>query len=231
MLKLAVFDLDGTLCPVGRAVLPETLSALRALQEKGVQLAVSSGKPVYYLCGLVRQTGLSDMILMGENGASVQRGVDLPPAFHARMEVPAHTRAALAMLREKLAAEFGRRIWLQPNQIEVTPFFADEQTHEDLRAFMRREVRCEEMGITIYDQSDCFDLCPTGLDKGSGLQFLCDLLGLSMADAAAVGDGVNDEPMLRVAGRSIGIGQKDVPGAQITVPTIGEAIALLESWV
>lgn len=231
MLKLAVFDLDGTLCPVGRAILPETLRALRALQARGVQLAVSSGKPVYYLCGLVRQTGLSDMLLMGENGAAVQRGVDLPPAFHARRDVPAHTRAALEKIRGKLTAEFGGRIWLQPSEIEVTPFFADEQTHEDLRAFMRREVRCAEMGITIYDQSDCFDLCPTGLDKGSGLQFLCGLLGLSMADTAAVGDGVNDEPMLRAAGRSIGIGQRAVPGAQSTVPTIGEAIALLERWV
>ena len=67
MLKAAVFDLDGTLCAVGKAILPETLALLEQLQRRGVQLALSSGKPIYYLCGLLRQTGLRDVILMGEN--------------------------------------------------------------------------------------------------------------------------------------------------------------------
>ena len=228
MLKAAVFDLDGTLCAVGKAILPETLALLDQLQQRGVQLALSSGKPIYYLCGLLRQTGLRDVILMGENGASVQRGVDLPPRFHYRMPVAPHTRAALAGLQEKLEAEFGARIWLQPNQTEVTPFFSDETTHADLRAFLARELNAEELGITVYYQSDCIDLCPTGLDKGSGLAFLCTRMGWDLAaETAAVGDGVNDEPMLRIAGCSIGIGRRPVAGAQFTVPSIQDAITHL----
>ena len=46
MLKAAVFDLDGTLCAVGKAILPETLALLDQLQQRGVQLALSSGKPI-----------------------------------------------------------------------------------------------------------------------------------------------------------------------------------------
>ena len=34
MLKLAVFDLDGTLCPVGRAIAPDTLEKLRRLHQE-----------------------------------------------------------------------------------------------------------------------------------------------------------------------------------------------------
>ena len=231
MLKAAVFDLDGTLCAVGKAILPETLALLDQLQQRGVQLALSSGKPIYYLCGLLRQTGLRDVILMGEHGASVQRGVDLPPRFPSRMPVAPHTRAALAGLQEKLEAEFGARIWLQPNQTEVTPFFSDETTHADLRAFLARELNAEEMGITVYDQSDCIDLCPTGLDKGSGLAFLCTRMRWDLAaETAAVGDGVNDEPMLRIAGCSIGIGRRPVAGAQFTVPSIQDAITHLLTW-
>ena len=55
MLKAAVFDLDGTLCAVGKAILPETLALLEQLQRRDVQLALSSGKPIYYLCGLNRK--------------------------------------------------------------------------------------------------------------------------------------------------------------------------------
>ncbi len=228
MLKVVVFDLDGTLCPVGKAITPETIAGLRALREAGVRVAFSSGKPVYYLCGTARQAGLPDVILMGENGADAQFGVDLPPKVWYRMPVAEHTRAALAALKEQLAAEFGRRIWLQPTQIEVTPFFPpeDEGLHNELRDFMARHVKAE-MDVTIYDQRDCFDLCPTGLDKGSGLAYLCEQMGWTLAEAAAVGDGVNDEPMLRAAGVSVGIGAVPVAGAKAMARDINEAIALL----
>lgn len=228
MLKVAVFDLDGTLCPVGKAIAPETLAGLRRLQERGVRLAVSSGKPIYYLCGTARQAGLADLILMGENGASVQFGVDLPPKEYYWMPVAPETTRALAALHRKIVEEFGSRVWMQPTQVEVTPFFPPEDMalHEELRAFMRREVK-PGMGITVYDQRDCFDLCPTGLDKGSGLSYLCRRMGWALTDAAAVGDGVNDEPMLRTAGFSVGIGDRPVAGAKAMARSIGEAIELL----
>ena len=228
MLKLAVFDLDGTLCAVGKPILPETLHALHELRSRGVQIAVSSGKPIYYLCGTARQAGLADLILMGENGASVQFGVELPPQRYYWMPVPEQTAAALAGLKKKLSETFGGRIWLQPTQVEVTPFFPPEDLalHEELRAFVRREVR-EEMNIAVYDQRDCVDLCPAGIDKGSGLAYLCRELGISTADAAAVGDGVNDAPMLRTAGYSIGIGMQPVAGAKDSAETIGEALEKL----
>lgn len=228
MLKVAAFDLDGTLCPVGKAITPETAAGLRALQKAGVRVAFSSGKPVYYLCGTARQAGLPDVILMGENGADAQFGVALPPRVWYRMPVAEHTRAALRGLKKQLAAEFGRRIWLQPTMIEVTPFFPPEDMalHNELRDFMARNVR-PEMGITIYDQRDCFDLCPTGLDKGSGLAYLCEQMGWTLQEAAAVGDGVNDEPMLRAAGVSVGVGSAPVAGAKTMARDINEAIDLL----
>ncbi len=77
-------------------------------------------------------------------------------------------------------------------------------------AFLAQELNAEKAGITVYDQSDCIDLCPTGLDKGSGLAFLCTRMGWELSETAAVGDGVNDEPMLRAAGCSIGIGRQPV---------------------
>ncbi len=52
-------------------------------------------------------------------------------------------------------------------------------------------------------------------------------MGWDLADAAAVGDGVDDEPMLRMAGHSIGIGQQPVAGAKDMAETIGEAIEKL----
>lgn len=51
------------------------------------------------------------------------------------------------------------------------------------------------------------DLTPVGVSKASGLQHVCDELGIDPADVLAVGDGRNDVEMLRWAGRGVAMGQ------------------------
>jgi Cof subfamily protein (haloacid dehalogenase superfamily) len=51
------------------------------------------------------------------------------------------------------------------------------------------------------------DLSPVGVSKASGLQHVCDALGLSAVDVLAIGDGRNDIEMLRWAGRGVAMGQ------------------------
>jgi len=51
------------------------------------------------------------------------------------------------------------------------------------------------------------DLSPVGVSKASGLQIVCDKLGVDAADVLAIGDGRNDIEMLRWAGRGVAMGQ------------------------
>jgi HAD superfamily hydrolase (TIGR01484 family) len=51
------------------------------------------------------------------------------------------------------------------------------------------------------------DLSPVGVSKASGLQLVCDKLGVDAADVLAIGDGRNDIEMLRWAGRGVAMGQ------------------------
>ena len=51
------------------------------------------------------------------------------------------------------------------------------------------------------------DLSPVGVSKASGLQHVCDRLGLDAADVLAIGDGRNDIEMLRWAGRGVAMAQ------------------------
>ena len=66
MISYVVFDLDGTLAKIGKAVTPEDLALIREIEARGVGIAISSGKPTYYLCGFARQMGLTDPYLIGE---------------------------------------------------------------------------------------------------------------------------------------------------------------------
>lgn len=46
------------------------------------------------------------------------------------------------------------------------------------------------------------DFMNQGVNKGEGLRHLCELLGIDLADAAAIGDTMNDTEMLDMAGHS-----------------------------
>lgn len=50
------------------------------------------------------------------------------------------------------------------------------------------------------------ELSPAGVDKGSGLLALADLLGIPHETTVAVGDADNDLPMLRAAGLAVAMG-------------------------
>src|SRR5690606_24113067 len=47
------------------------------------------------------------------------------------------------------------------------------------------------------------DFAPAGISKASGLQHVCDELGIDASDVLAIGDGRNDLEMLRWAGRGV----------------------------
>ena len=51
------------------------------------------------------------------------------------------------------------------------------------------------------------DLSPVGVSKASGLQHVCDQVGLTADHVLAIGDGRNDIEMLRWAGRGVAMGQ------------------------
>jgi Cof subfamily protein (haloacid dehalogenase superfamily) len=51
------------------------------------------------------------------------------------------------------------------------------------------------------------DLAPQGISKASGLESVCERLGVDAADVLAIGDGRNDIEMLQWAGRGVAMGQ------------------------
>ena len=109
-MKWIVFDLDGTLCKIGKEILPETVEMLKALEDKGNRICISSGKPTYYLVGMFRQVGLKAPIFIGENGGVIQFGVDLPPhEYHVTTALKGVVRK-LKELRCDLEEKFGGRI-------------------------------------------------------------------------------------------------------------------------
>lgn len=226
IIRLAVFDLDGTLAPIGKPIPAEIVEALRRLESKGVQIALCSGKPVFYLCGLLRQLGLKAPILLGENGADIQIGVDLPPDVHFQLPYSWQAKEDIRFLRDGLKTLLPH-LWFQPNVVMLTPFSWEPEEHAVMQAFFdAHPERTQE--LDIYHHVDCFDLVPKGISKSEGLRLLGEKLGISPAETVAVGDGVNDYPMFTYAGTSLGIHLAEPERVTRNFPNIQGAMAYLE---
>ena len=68
------------------------------------------------------------------------------------------------------------------------------------RKFGHLNLHFMQVGGVGKDGWCCYDVVRGGMDKGVGLADLCEKIGLTLADAVAVGDSANDVGMLKAAG-------------------------------
>lgn len=223
MHKILVFDLDGTLAPVGKGMTDQDILILKELEQTGYRIAICSGKPSYYLCGFMRQIGLNAPILIGENGGTIQYGVELPPKKYYVYPCSPAAKAQLKDMRQRIDDTCGDQVWYQPNELGLTPFPHDETTFDDIQHIIdtNRDALSE---VLVYRHIDSFDITPQNINKFNGLTYLAEIEGLTRKDFIAIGDGVNDVPMFDYSDISIGVGEKLKYPTTFSFMTVSEAL-------
>jgi len=229
MIKLIAFDLDDTLAKLGKGILWDDLLKLRALEQKGISIALCSGKPTYYLCGLMRQVELERPVLVGENGAVIQIGVDLPPKQFYVQESSPEARQSIKRLREQITQAIPH-MWYQPNLVGLTPFPASKEEFETVQRILD-DCAPKLKGVKIYRHCDSYDIVPIGIDKNSGMERLGRILGVTPSETIAVGNGCNDYPMFEYAGFAVGVHVPDEQKVNVNFETPAEALSFLLDYV
>lgn len=222
MYKLVIFDLDDTLAEIGKPILPENLLLLKELEKSGMQIALASGKPIYYLCGLMRQVGLENPALVGENGAVLQIGVGLPPKNFTIMKYSEDAKQSIVLLRKKIEEKLPD-MWYQPNQVGLTPFPTTDEEFEIIEQCIE-ENKESIKDVSVYRHIDSVDITPSNISKYTGVEQLGKILNILPKETIAVGDGVNDYPMFKYAGLSIGINLQDKTAVNVNFSNVNEAI-------
>ena len=225
MVRLLVFDLDSTLAFLGQGIGEKELDIFQKLEKNGVRVAIASGKTCDYLCGFMRQVGLKDPILIGENGAVIRFGVELPPKLYHRIPFSKETAIALKEIRSILEERFPN-IWFQPNKIGVTPFPTSIEEFQEIQNILDMWLQGKE-GIEVFRHVDSFDIVPAGIDKACGIQYVLDYLGITKEEMIAIGDGVNDYCMFEMAGFSIGVNVAERHRVDINCKTTMEMLEYL----
>lgn len=229
MIRLIVFDLDNTLAELGKGVPAEELALLKELEKEGIRIAICSGKPVAYLCGMLRQMELMHPILVGENGAVIQMGVDLPPKEYYYLPHSEEAKETIAFLGKKIRRMLPH-LWFQANEVGLTPFPENEKEFTMIEELIR-ENQEQVRDVTIYRHVDSFDITPNGITKYDGMKYLGELLDILPEEVIAVGDGVNDYPMFRYAGYAVGVHVAEPDKVNRNFPTAREALQFLLRYV
>jgi Cof subfamily protein (haloacid dehalogenase superfamily) len=91
-------------------------------------------------------------------------------------------------------------------------------------------------GINYYiGWTAWLDLAPQGVSKASGLESVCERLGVAADDVLVIGDGRNDVEMIQWAGRGVAMGQSPIEVQEaaddVTATVLEDGVALeLARW-
>lgn len=224
MVRLAAFDMDGTLLLPSHQLGKQTLLSLKALKEYPVQLAFATGRHYLEMQPLLQQYELPAYLISG-NGTRVHDeagqllfSTDLPPGV-ARQVIHSHwnTQASLHVFNDDgWFTHFDEPDILAPHQFSGFRYqladprmLAEHQItkicflgeHEDL-CQLQVQLR-EALGDSAhlcFSASHCLEVLPKACNKGSALTQLTDSLNIDMATCMAFGDAMNDLEMLNQVG-------------------------------
>jgi hypothetical protein len=232
--RLFAFDLDGTLLGAGNTVSDRTRQALAAVRDLGATTVLASGRPPQLMWSVVEQCAGSVTHLVCDNGTGVldaATGTTLhritfdatvARALMRRLRAD-HPSLGFGLLTEAgFAYEPGfRNIVPVPPPGEPVPdaSVVPGERVQKLIVFHPAIPTVELMGLLAAEVGEglavahagieAADIGPAGVSKATGLQWLCDHLGLVAAEAVAFGDNLNDHEMLRWAGHGVAMANAD----------------------
>lgn len=242
-IRLVALDLDNTLFTTDKQISPANRSALQLAQEKGVQVVITTGRPLKAITWLLEDLGLTggSQYSITFNGGLVQRNdgqilaqAGMPAAdvakVHAVMAVldlPMDVLSDETVYRLPSSSGFSAYGEVNPNltfvDLASPADFPSELTYNKVvivtdQAYL--EQRIAKLPADLYDQFEVFksreiilEVLPKGVHKAAGLAQLTAHLGLEPHQVMTVGDEENDLTMLAWAGWGMAVANA-VPAAK-----------------
>jgi len=230
MIRCIVSDLDGTLLAPDHSLPTEVVRAIQAYKAKGGLFTIATGRPLLTAQSIIEQIGIEIPVILC-NGAvlasfgKVIERKSLKAALLADMLIDAHARGLMVLLfREEGIEVFAR------NE-EVEAFEHKEQVQCKLVSVASSSWRSGELEKVILlgnieavevlwhswspklkyiaekfqSEPNYVELISAETSKGKALERLSDMLGISKESIMAIGNQMNDLPMLQAAGVGVAV--------------------------
>ncbi|MGN1401873.1 MAG: Cof-type HAD-IIB family hydrolase [Bacillus sp. (in: firmicutes)] len=223
MSKIVFFDIDGTLLDHDKKLPESTKKAVRALQDRGVYVAIATGRSPFMFEDLRKELNIESYVSF--NGQYVVFENEVIYKNPIRKE-------SLNKLREKAKKLQAPLVYMDENTVRSTIYsdditetlatFALPHPELDEHYFLEKDIYqtllyCTPDSEKSFESLDehiryirwhpvCMDVAPAGGSKAVGILKFLERAGFAIEDSYAFGDGLNDIEMLETVGTGIAMG-------------------------
>lgn len=222
--KIVFFDIDGTLVNDEKKVPADAAEAIRELKSRGIEPVISTGRAPYFFKPLAEQLGIESFVSLN-GGYVVYKGEPIYKKIISRDSVGNLVRLA-AQNNHSLVFEGEEEFYADAEEhpfvissvnslrVDLPGFDPDYWKKTDIFQVF---LHCESHEEHLYEphlgdlrmirwHQHALDVLPADSSKSEGIKAMLSRLGLSLSDAAAFGDGLNDKEMLASVGLGIAMG-------------------------
>jgi HAD superfamily hydrolase (TIGR01484 family) len=209
--KLIALDMDGTLLNEEKLISMPNRKAILSAMEAGVTVIFSTGRGVQSAMPYVEELGLKTPIV-AVNGSEVWKA---PGELLKRHLLSAE----LVRKLHEVAVKYDTWWWAYA----VSGMFNTERWTDDIDgiewlkfgyytedAAVLSEIRSTVEAWDVFEITNShpsnIELNPKGVSKASGIEEVCQILGIHMSEVIAMGDSENDIAMIRAAGLGVAMG-------------------------
>lgn len=233
--KVLVLDIDGTLLNSQNQISQATYERLIQLQEDGYYLVLASGRPTASMLETAKQLKLSDFgsYIISYNGAEItelasekriyrqvlsqkEQGEIIQFLKDRDLSIVAYKETSIVIDRENEHSEVEAFLTKLPSVYDEA-YFEDLQTPQlkfiGVGPVDKVQAADQELGGKFGQETYATTSLPYFLEfmhesvsKGKAIAVLGELLGFTMDQVVACGDGNNDASMIEDAGLGIAMG-------------------------
>lgn len=231
MKKALFFDIDGTIWDDNHCIPDSTREAFQRMKEQGHYLFISSGRTRIFIpdeslmplgfdgvlagCGTyvefqgeerfyyqipLEEIQRTNDFLRQIGAAYVLEGRHLIYLDAERFpEDSVFPRGLEQMLGEKMVRVTGNE-----SSLEVSKFCVNYLKEQNIQRELEQEIG--KNYTIIHRGGDFMEVVPKGYNKATGIQAVCEILGVAHEDTYSFGDSTNDLDMLEYTAHSIAMG-------------------------
>ncbi len=232
-IRLVVSDIDGTLVNKAKVLTPRAKTAVEAMKAAGIGFTVTSARPPVGLRHIIELLDLRVPAAAVNGGVLVNPDLSI---LEEKLVVPHAARQAVSLLRAQGidAWLFTDKAWYirdpkgahvdhEAMTIGQAPTIVEEfdealydhciklvgASHDHPHLAACESLLQKELGadaLATRSQVYYLDVTNPQAHKGEAVKSLSRAMGIPIPDIMTIGDGINDIPMLEVAGFSVAMG-------------------------
>jgi HAD superfamily hydrolase (TIGR01484 family) len=213
LIRAAALDLDGTIIGPDERITPGVKDAIARLSAR-IPVFIATGREPHDVFNYARQLGLTGPQL-SDGGAAILDPVACKHIWSANLgpELASEVLGLVEDLGANFVATHVQGTFRRMSDIpdwDIVRISALDLSREAAEALTERFQAHPRMTVILaslpYNGLWAVDFTLKGVNKGSGITRMGEMLGVEPTEMACVGDSYNDLPMLRVCGLPIAMG-------------------------